>query len=293
VQWLMPARMLLVAPYGRVEYTAEAYRFSWTMMLHGRGNALFYFPLMDLRPYCGNSPYPNALAEANAREHKYTVPFLPSIGNRGYATVSTYAQQLPSIAQFARDNFLGAMCNGPVTVHASVFTSANGGPFARVVDPTMDLAAWADALGGRSALRKVLGAVFEPEGIFLRGNAFGRAIPRAEQRRWKAAGFEAVTDRSACLGVDPLKLAAAAQGLTLWLYKSPAPLAVTACLDFAQADCRTFELEASEAHDASKFLRLPVVRSVSIGMTGRDAGGPSCSDVKVEDVALLIKLGYD
>ena len=176
-------------------------------------------------------------------------------------------------------------------MRASVYTSANGGPFARVVDPTIDVAAWADALYHRSLFGAVVGALLEPNGIFLRGRAFGRAIPRAEHRRWQARGFEAVTDRSACLRRDPLKLAGALHGLTLWLYTAPAPLTVHVCMDLEQTNCRSFTLETSDGSDAAKYVRFPQSRSVSIQLLGPDAGGPACSEVEVEDVALLIKLG--
>ena len=146
VQFLVPARLPLLHGMGRAMHTAESYRCAWTMMMHSHSNTLFggKTVLFDLRPRCRGQPFPSP----NAQYDRFaptngSFNVLPMIGARGYATVSTYYNQLPVIADYLH-SLMRPMCDvggdEALTVTANVYSSTNEGPFARLVDPSVDLA---------------------------------------------------------------------------------------------------------------------------------------------------------
>ena len=88
LQVILPLRMPIVSR-GEYAYTAEGYRFSWTMMLHSK--AIIMSPNQytgNLRPTCNHAEWPTS----------DRIPFQNLIGLRGMAALSMFPRILPKLS---------------------------------------------------------------------------------------------------------------------------------------------------------------------------------------------------
>ncbi len=112
LQWLIPLRMPIVSN-GEFRYTLEGYRWSWTMMLHGK--KAMHSPglsFMTLTPKCGDlPPYPNPMARTTPFIDVHGVPWEPAIiySNvpRSLAVINMFAGIMPKVANYVFEEFMG------------------------------------------------------------------------------------------------------------------------------------------------------------------------------------------
>ena len=272
IQWLLPLRMPLVSQ-GEFKYTMEGYRHSWTMMLHSKSNfiapGLFF---ADLKPTCNGTPFPNPINDAT--QHPHAFPYLQAIGPRGWAALSNFTRQFPSVAATVRDVIQPMCADGDVRVTASVHSSANDGPFVRLVDPTVNLVGVFDAIQARGPVDTVLDALTDkvPDGHeFILRRAGSLEAPQEP-------GWYTLVDRAACLRDDPIDMFGVPVGVKV--IQSPVPLFAQVCPDGASAQCRVVPLSSSET-------RLPKARSVAIG-SSQIRTEERCAEAN-EDVVLQLR----
>jgi len=126
LQVLIPLRMPFVSR-NEYAYTAEGYRFSWTMMLHSK--SIFMTPNQftgELRPTCNYAEWPTI----------ERIPYHHLIGVRGMAALSIFPRILPKLARNVGD-ILDNSYPSMLRMHADWFASVDGGPYVRLVDPTI------------------------------------------------------------------------------------------------------------------------------------------------------------
>eukprot|EP00939_MAST-03C_sp_MAST-3C-sp1_P000702 g702.t1 len=230
-QCVFPLRMPVVSN-NEYPYTFEAYRFSWTMMLHSKHS--FVMPgvhFFNIYPRCDGRPFPNPHAkEPFANPHTFPVEQL--IGPRGYAAITLFPRQLPRLAGKVHD-FIRAidLCqrNRSLAVTASVFSSVNDGPFRRIVDPSKNLSLLhffrASRIGRLQGLFDALAdkppARFE---YILRNFANGRDFPSQAEL---GNGWKLLVDRAPCLAYDPVRFFDNA--VSFRVIRSPVTLTVSRC----------------------------------------------------------------
>ena len=98
-QWLIPLRMPFISNF-EYKNTFEGYRWSWTMMLHGKVN--MHSPgisFMTLRPTCNGNPYPNPQATNNPfwdiHSFQYEDHLQSSI--RAQTVMQMFPRQMPKV----------------------------------------------------------------------------------------------------------------------------------------------------------------------------------------------------
>ena len=179
VQLLLPLRMPIVSNL-EFKATGEAYRFSWTMMLHSKQT--LWEGGLGLRAHCGGQ--------------SHVVPVTKMVGGRGRAAIDTYPRQIAPFAAAVVDT----ACGGVGEVYGTVFTSINDGPFVRLVDPTVELVKAHRATRHLAYTTKLWKALVDKPAdkeFLLR-----RAATLSTGRN---VGWIRFVDRAACLYADPLR----------------------------------------------------------------------------------------
>jgi len=273
LQWLIPARMPIVSK-GEFKYTMEGYRYSWTMMLHSKSN--FIVPGMffaDLLPSCNGSPFPSPLKESFLNPQAF--PYVRLIGERGWAGLSMYTRQFPSIANSIR-SAVSVMCPPEnISIRGSVFSSVDEGSFVRLVDPSIDLTRTYDALKDRSwftsMTQSFLDKVPEDNEFILRKMG---SIEVEKQKNWHT-----FIDRSPCLKIDPLKFFDVS--VAVRVDQTPVELAIRSCSTTLESSCRVEPLSS-----------IPVVvkKSQMISIMIKDSLGPGSCRGSKEDIVISVKV---
>jgi len=191
---------------------------------------------------------PPDILMGDQRSDSRTLP-LHVLGARGLATLTTNWRLLPRIAS----KYKQVLFEGRTTrVRVSVFIQTNGeGPYARLVDSSMDLAAEFEALSDRSYtdMAYQVWADKMPEGreYFLRNSmltnyAFNSELKTYHNRISKVLGelvgqtrAELIVDRHSCLATQPLWLTVMGNAMVVVL-KSPVPIEVRMCAPDVQRD---------------------------------------------------------
>lgn len=265
-QILTPLRMV-VFHGDTFPSTGEAYRFSWTMMLHSKSSIItaadssFQTPIWYLIPkrkclkqeHCSQRTIMRPEYE-NARQiHMLDDPrSLPvhALPVRSIATLSTFWRQLPRVSHGIVSILqLNARAPSPVAVYAVVYSQLNGvGPWSRLVDPTVDLERVDRALQARSLLEMLLGVVTDrpPPNrnleVFLRPSPTSRLqysrepyrqffqnITDGLKKAFNRSNAFLISDRAACLAAQPLWLQLGKRPAAIVVLRSPVPLEVRDC----------------------------------------------------------------
>lgn len=290
LQWLLPARMPFISK-GLYMYTGEGYRFSWTMMLHGResfaGVGLNFF---TLRPRCGGHPFPSPPHYPQHLDAR-GFPIHQRIGMRGLAGLNMFPRQLPRIANNVV-NMIGPACKTKegIQIYGSMFVTVDGGPFHRLVDPQQDLGRTHKALMDRTFLPLLLGTMFdkapvEEEFILNDVGSYWRTNSKSNLSSNDGEGWVYMVDRLECLKADPIGLFARA--IELVVLESPSPLLLETCNDLEQLDCTQQALPASQ--DPIQIPPVAVVKIHSAEPNHQDATR-ACRSSK-EDVLLKFRPG--
>lgn len=305
-QWLMPLRMPLVSN-SEFKYTQEAYRFSWTMMLHSKqsyhGMGMFF---ADLHPICGRQHFPNPMAARNPFANPTAFEYLPSIGPRGGAAAALYTRQLPRIAGKVHQ-LVTPMCGRPedLRVTTTLFSAVNGGAFVRLGDPTVSISDTFFALQRRSMLGKWWGAFWDkvPEGheFILRGAGTGgvraaqhEPLPHLhpataegarDTKRLAKDGWATFVDRSPCMAVSPLRLFGVAVELEIVHLPEHHAVTVQFCktLD-PQQTCDVVTLYSDDG-----AISVPVSRVININIETTQERPPVDCAHAAEDVILRVR----
>ena len=206
LQVLIPLRMPFVSR-NEYHYTAEGYRFSWTMMLHSK--AVVMSPNQytgNLRPTCNNAPWPT----------DERVPYENLIGLRGMAALSMFPRILPNLAHSVSD-LLSKSCPGELGLYADWFASVDDGSYVRMVDPTINLLDVYSAQRNRTWMQAAIGiAMDKPKIEYLLYNVSSSekveehvaTVERSEQptnnNEWRPKG-KLFIDRSRCLSHAPIR----------------------------------------------------------------------------------------
>lgn len=110
-QWLIPLRMPFISNF-EYKHTFEGYRWSWTMMLHGKVN--MHSPglsFMTLRPTCNGNPYPNPQATDNPfwdiHSFQYENHLHSSI--RSQTVMQMFPRQMPKVF-YQVNEIIGNQC---------------------------------------------------------------------------------------------------------------------------------------------------------------------------------------
>jgi len=269
-QWAMPMRMPIISN-GEFKYTTEGYRFSWTMMLHSKAD--FIQPGMffgDLRPLCGNAPFPNP--DKRPWSNPQAFPYTQMIGQRGHAALVMYPRQYPRIATTLRTT-IQDMCPGMIGIYPSVHSSVNEGPFTRLLDPQANLTDIFDLMQDRPWPVKLWQSFIDkpPEGLEYMMRETGSLVAQGLVPKIAKPGWHSFVDRSVCLMVDPIRFFSAA--VTIKVLRAPGAIVVKYCktgdpnLD---DDCVHKRLKKG------KKTRFPESRSMFI--TIQAGPGDFCSD---------------
>jgi hypothetical protein len=147
LQVIMPLRMPFISR-GEYAYTAEGYRFSWTMMLHSK--AIIMSPNQftgNLRPTCNHAQWPTS----------DRVPFQNLIGLRGMAALSMFPRILPKLSYHVGEVLEKSCPGGQLRVYADWFASVDDGPYVRLVDPTVNMLDVYAAQRNRSWIQAAIG----------------------------------------------------------------------------------------------------------------------------------------
>jgi len=216
LQWLIPLRMPLLSNM-EYKHTFEGYRWSWTMMLHGKVNmhspGLSY---MTLRPECNGNPYPNPSANTNIFSDIHSFNYEETLVNsiRSSTVMQMFPRQMPKVFHEV-DKIIGSQCtNGQMVMKTAYFSSTNSGPYHRIIDPTVDLLETYRAHRSSNWSSKFWYALVDkaPPGheFILRGTgSISSSIPllggRGGGEKDKPDEITFI-DRSSCLQDDPIRI---------------------------------------------------------------------------------------
>ena len=281
VQIGLPLRMRFVSR-GEEAYTAEGYRWSWTMMLHSKSSMPFggRVPLFNLHPKCeGVSERDGAINKwidrkdympnkAVLGQDPHTIPLPDMLGLRGFVAVTTFPRQLTRVSAEIGTNMNEVCKPFRAAVYGTVYTQINDvGPYVRTVDPTVDLAAVGQYnLKNRTTKQMLLevvqdGPTDKSREFLLYGLAanFSRETSDSYYAKLKEEGGarahpEMVLDRSPCLSAKPFKMYPMNNPIGIIGLRSPRTLLVTSC-ESPGGPCKTDTIKASETFtDKSKLM---------------------------------------
>ncbi|KAL7546602.1 hypothetical protein ACHAWF_009951 [Thalassiosira exigua] len=256
VQWLMPARMPIVSR-GQYKYTREAYRFSWTMMMHSAESlSKAGDNFLTLRLYCGNALWNMQPVIPQDPNHFDTsgYPIHRHIGVRGLAALNMFPRQLPAIGNEVAKEFdkLG-FCKHQdgVAVYGTMFQAVDGSPiFQRVIDPTQNLVTTHKTLKERGFFDTLVGSFLDkaPSDVeFLLQNvgsyAESNPVWKSEKKKLNSElnipntddEWIYIIDRLPCLAADPISIFT--KSIEFVVITSPEPLMMEWCKDLKQTEC--------------------------------------------------------
>eukprot|EP00536_Pseudo-nitzschia_multiseries_P019570 jgi/Psemu1/232921/e_gw1.5610.1.1 len=286
VQWLIPLRMPLVS-LGEFKHTFEGYRWSWTMMLHGK--ASFHslgLSFMTLRPLCGSSFFPNPMADRNQFCDVQSIPYEIAFEQspRSLSVVQMFPRQMPKVAAAVAEAFnLKSGCPFEFKIKTSYFSSTNQGAFHRLIDPTSDLMEVHRTHKSLPWLSKLWYAIIDkapPGQEFILRGAGSIGLPLQTKNSKEVVTF---VDRSSCLQVDPIRIH---YNNFYFEFDSPSEvdfrLVLRGCQDVDLRNCKERIVNRGEK------VRVPAIRTAMIGIDSGEDLGRSCSETTKEDV--IIKL---
>jgi hypothetical protein len=240
-QLALPLRMPIISK-GAFPYTSQCYRFSWTMMLHGRstmvqhkGSAraqdgtamekLLPLEFMYILPECRGSPLQrkNYMPEsANPFQDPRTLPLNHMLAPRHFALINVFPRYISRIAGGMSEMLFKMYptgCQGDkLSMYGVHFAKLNdNGAFHRMFDPTVDLAAADRQRANRTWNQLWTDVLFDqaPGGRneYLLSAGIGGSKGKvanytADIRRTMphVKRVEFIADRSACLAARPLDL---------------------------------------------------------------------------------------
>lgn len=237
--------------------------------------------LMTLRPTCSGNPFPNPMKTPFVDVQSFSYEQL--LSPRGVQAVQLFPRQLPHVANQVHRTLSNARaCRKDLKISASLFSSANNGPYHRIVDPAVDLVSTYRALASRPYMEKLRLALIDkvPRGheFILRGIASARIPPELLQEE----GMIGIVDRTACLVRDPIRIHNV--NFVFEVIESKYPILLRACEDLELKSCKEVTVEKGSP------VSVPAIRTLAIGFDPSvSLYERSCSDTLEEDVVLRLR----